>query len=82
ADLQTQLEHLVDNVEFSRTYNRTLVISELKDAYDRMVPTRREVALLKGILYRLNAKLAEGSSITAGRANFSETAELSESPEG
>ncbi len=61
AALQEQFELLVDNVDFSRSFNRDLVISQLKDAYDRMVPTKRELSLLKGILYRLNAKLQESS---------------------
>lgn len=56
-ELFGQLEVLLGNIEFSRKYNKRLILQELKDALDRMTPTRREASLLKGALFRLNGKL-------------------------
>lgn len=56
-EIMRQLELLIDQAGFSRTYNRSLVISELRSAYQRMQPTLREADLLKGCLMRVNQKL-------------------------
>lgn len=56
-ELFEQLELLLGNVEFSRTFNKRLILQELKDAIDRMTPTKRETSILKGALFRLNSKL-------------------------
>ena len=56
-ELFGQLELLLGNIEFTRTYNKRLILQELKDAIDRMTPTRREASLLKGALFRLNDRL-------------------------
>lgn len=56
-ELFGQLDLLLGNIEFSRTYNKRLILQELKDAIDRMTPTRREASILKGALFRLNSKL-------------------------
>lgn len=50
-----QLGILLDSVEFSRSYNREPVLAELRAIYKRITPTQREVALLKGIMHKLNA---------------------------
>jgi len=55
--LNEQIELLLGNVEFSRTFNKRLILQEIKDALDRMTPTKREAAILKGVLFRLNDKL-------------------------
>jgi tRNA (cytidine32/uridine32-2'-O)-methyltransferase len=53
-ELFVQIGTLLDKTGFSRKFNRKLVLTELKDAYNRMYPTRRELSLLRGILHRLN----------------------------
>lgn len=52
-----QIDLLLGNIEFSRTYNKRLILQELKDGIDRMTPSRREAAILKGALFRLNDRL-------------------------
>lgn len=56
-ELIDQLELLLGNIEFSRTYNKRLILQEIKDGIDRMTPSRREAAILRGALFRLNDKL-------------------------
>lgn len=53
-ELFLQVGTLLDKTGFSRKFNRKLVLTELKDAYNRMFPTKRELSLLRGILHRLN----------------------------
>lgn len=53
-ELFVQVGALLDKAGFSRKFNRKLVLTELKDAYNRMFPTRRELSLLRGILHRLD----------------------------
>ncbi len=52
-----QLDLLLGKVEFSRSYNKRLILTELKDAFDRMNPNRREASILRGVLFKLNEKL-------------------------
>ncbi|MBX9667189.1 MAG: TrmJ/YjtD family RNA methyltransferase [Candidatus Obscuribacterales bacterium] len=52
-----QLDLLLGKVEFSRTHNKRLILTELKDAIDRMNPNRREASILRGALFKLNEKL-------------------------
>lgn len=54
-----ELRLLLDNIEFSRTYNYDLVLNELRSAYQRMVPSAREAHLLRGFLIKLNQKLSK-----------------------
>lgn len=56
-ELIDQVELLLGNIEFSRTYNKRLILQEIKDGIDRMTPSRREAAILRGALFRLNDKL-------------------------
>ncbi len=49
---------LSDSVNFSRTFNRQLVLTELRQLWQRTQPTKREADLLKGILIRLNQHLS------------------------
>ncbi|MBX3137626.1 RNA methyltransferase [Candidatus Obscuribacterales bacterium] len=61
-ELIDQLDLLLGNIEFSRSYNKRLILQELKDGIDRMTPSRREAAILKGALFRLNGKLKSASN--------------------
>lgn len=56
-ELFGQVEILIEKIDFAREHNKGIVLSELKDAYNRMDPTRRELSLLKGILFKLNSRL-------------------------
>src|SRR4030095_4500587 len=38
-DLISQLDNLLDRLEFTRTYNRQVVLKELRSLYQRMLPT-------------------------------------------
>lgn len=49
-----QLGLLFDKVEFSRSFNRENVLTELRTFYQRAQPTAREAALLKGALHCIN----------------------------
>ncbi len=53
-----QLSLLLDNVEFSRRYNKSNVIGELRQFYRRAMPSKRECDLLRGILHKLNQSIA------------------------
>lgn len=61
-DLFEQFDLLVDNIEFSRSFNKDKVLAEIRDAFERMTPTRRESALIKGVLFNLNRKLSGSNS--------------------
>jgi TrmH family RNA methyltransferase len=50
---------LSDTVNFSRVFNRQLVLTEFRQLWQRTKPTKREADLLKGILIRLNQHLGE-----------------------
>ena len=52
-----QLAILLDNADFSRSYNKSKVLLELSDVLKRMSPTKRETSLLNGVLFSLNKKL-------------------------
>lgn len=56
-DLFSQIDRLLHVAGFTRTYNRDLVVQELRAVYQRMHPTAREVDLLKGALYKINDAL-------------------------
>jgi tRNA (cytidine32/uridine32-2'-O)-methyltransferase len=57
-ELFDQVAILLDNVEFSRRYNKSLVVGELRQFYRRAMPTKRECDLLRGILHKLNQSIA------------------------
>lgn len=52
-----QLSLLVDNIDFSRSFNKEKILTEIKEAIQRMAPSKRECSLMKGVLYTLNRKL-------------------------
>lgn len=52
-----QLDTLLLNSDFSRTYNRTKVLTEFRNFYQRAHPTERESSLLLGALLKLNQKI-------------------------
>jgi tRNA (cytidine32/uridine32-2'-O)-methyltransferase len=56
-ELFWQIDVLLDKVGFSRRYNRSLILAEIRQFYQRAHPTRRELALLKGALHRINQNL-------------------------
>ena len=51
-------DRLLQQVEFSRTFNHASILSELRRFYQRAHPTARECDLLTGALHRINQKLA------------------------
>lgn len=56
-ELFDQMSLLVDNIEFSKPFNKDKILQEIRDAYERMTPTKRECSLIKGVLFTLNKKL-------------------------
>lgn len=58
-----QFDLLVDKIDFSRSYNKAKVLGEIRDAFERMTPTKRECALLRGVLFNLNKKLDSTTDI-------------------
>lgn len=61
-ELFSILEELFETIEFSRTYNKELVIRQLRSAYQRMRPTSRETQLLTGVVHRLTQKLLQSQT--------------------
>lgn len=57
-----QLDRLLDDAGFTRTFNRDKVIAELRSFYQRAHPTVREAELLFGALMKLNAREAATGS--------------------
>lgn len=62
-ELSVQLNNLLDHVEFSRKFNKELVLRQLLSFYKRADPTKREGDLLRGILYKLNQSLASNRDL-------------------
>jgi tRNA (cytidine32/uridine32-2'-O)-methyltransferase len=56
-ELFEQVGALLDVIEFSRTFNRHQVLRELRQAYQRLRPTTRELDLIRGVLHRLRQRL-------------------------
>jgi TrmH family RNA methyltransferase len=57
-----QLDLMLDAVGFTKSFNRTNIISELRTLYQRAHPTEREYDLLKGALHKINDALNRSSS--------------------
>lgn len=57
-----QIAELLDKVDFTRKFNRHVILKELRTAYQRAHLTERESDLLNGIIWRLHQKLADLSS--------------------
>lgn len=53
------IDRLLHKVEFSRKYNREMVLNELRQFYQRAHPTERECDLIKGALHKINARLSD-----------------------
>ncbi len=53
-ELFMQLAILLDRIEFSRTFSKTQILTELRQFYRRAMPNQREGALLRGVLHKLN----------------------------
>lgn len=58
TELLQLFSQISDSVNFSRTFNKQLVLNEFRQLWQRTSPTKREADLLKGILIRLNQHLA------------------------
>lgn len=58
-ELILQLDDLLDRLEFTRTYNRHVVVRELRCLYQRMLPTQREHELLREVIRRVRMRLGE-----------------------
>lgn len=52
------LDALLDRIEFTRRYNRAVILQEIRSLYQRIYPTERELDILSGIVRRLNQKLS------------------------
>jgi TrmH family RNA methyltransferase len=57
--LFAMIERLLEEVGFSRKFNRDTVLRELRGFYQRARPTTREADLLNGALHRINQKLSD-----------------------
>jgi TrmH family RNA methyltransferase len=56
-ELISQLEDLLDRLEFTRTYNRQVILKELRGLYQRMLPTQREHELFREVIRRVRIRL-------------------------
>jgi len=56
-ELISQLDDLLDRLEFTRSYNRQVVLKELRSLYQRMLPTQREHELLREVIRRVRIRL-------------------------
>ncbi|SRR5579885_2948442 len=56
--LFTMLDQILDAAGFSRKFNRASVLAELREFYQRALPTAREADLLDGALRRIRQKLS------------------------
>lgn len=57
-ELFTQLDLLLDRIEFTKSFNRTNVLTELRQFYQRAHPTARERDLLAGAIRKIAIKLS------------------------
>ncbi|MBA3857107.1 MAG: hypothetical protein C0507_09400 [Cyanobacteria bacterium PR.3.49] len=62
TELLQLFSQISDSVNFSRTFNKHLVLSEFRQLWQKTSPTKREADLLKGILIRLQQHLELKSS--------------------
>lgn len=51
------IAELLDDVEFTRTFNKSLTIKQLRSFYHRALPTKRENDLLRGVMHKLKQSL-------------------------
>jgi TrmH family RNA methyltransferase len=64
-ELFEQVENLLNHIEFSRKFNKTVVTKELRRFYYKAAPTKREADLLRGVLHKLNQALSNQDQITS-----------------
>ncbi|HEY9677425.1 MAG TPA: TrmJ/YjtD family RNA methyltransferase [Drouetiella sp.] len=63
-----QIGELLEHIQFYRRFNRETVTNELRRFYYKATPTKREAALLKGVLHKLNHSLTStGQAIEDGK---------------
>ncbi len=60
-ELFRQIGDLLEEIQFSRTFNKESVLREMRSAYQRFNPSCRELDLLKGVLHRINQRLKGGT---------------------
>ena len=65
-ELVEMLAELLDAVEFSRAYNRQLVLTELRGLFQRLRPTKREASLVKGVLHKVQLSIGRNSKDSEG----------------
>jgi tRNA (cytidine32/uridine32-2'-O)-methyltransferase len=58
-ELFDQVAILLEKVEFARSYNKPLVLTELRQFFYRAMPSKREGDLLRGILHKLTQSIPE-----------------------
>ena len=51
------IAELLEDVDFSRSFNKSLTIKQLRRFYHRALPTKRENDLLRGVMHKLNQSL-------------------------
>jgi tRNA (cytidine32/uridine32-2'-O)-methyltransferase len=56
-ELFEQVGLLLDRIEFSRKFNKSMVTKELRRFYYKAAPTKRESDLVRGVLHKLNQAL-------------------------
>jgi tRNA (cytidine32/uridine32-2'-O)-methyltransferase len=56
-ELFSQLDVLLDKIEFTKKFNRNNVMTELRQFYQRAHPTDRELELLSGAIRKISRKL-------------------------
>jgi TrmH family RNA methyltransferase len=64
-ELFEQVENLLDHIDFSRKFNKTIVTKELRRFYYKAAPTKREADLLRGVLHKLNHALSNQHQIAS-----------------
>lgn len=68
--LFVQMDEMLDRIQFTRKYNRQVILQELRALYQRMYPSEREADILHGILRRLNQSLSSEQHKSDDKANL------------
>ncbi len=70
-ELFEQVSLLLDHIEFSRKFNKSIVTKELRRFYYKAAPTKRESDLLRGVLHKLNQALLKVEPCPSANAQIS-----------
>lgn len=57
--LFSRVDELIKRTRFTRDFNHAQIVRELRSAYQRMKPSRREYGLLNGLVHRLLERVTE-----------------------